>query len=105
MVAHGYTVVDRMNDVRVTIAIVTYRSAELTINCLRSIEVERSVTGLRISAIVVDNASGYAPTIAQAIAANGWSSWTTLIESPINGGFSYGNNLAFQRAYQEGPPT
>jgi len=93
-----------MSDLDVATAIVTYRSAALTIDCLRSIEPERSTPGMRIRAIVVDNASGDAPMIAEAIEANSWSSWVTLIEAPRNGGFAYGNNLAIQRAYEDGPP-
>ena len=93
-----------MSDIKVAIAIVTYRCADLTIDCLRSIEAERTTPGLQIRVIVVDNASGDAPSIAQAIEKNSWSSWVTLIEAPRNGGFSYGNNLAFQRAYDDEPP-
>lgn len=94
-----------MNEIDVAIAIVSYRSAELTIGCLRSIEAERSTPGLRIRAVVVDNASGDAPAIAEAIEANTWSSWVTLVRAPRNGGFAYGNNLAFRIAREEGPPN
>jgi N-acetylglucosaminyl-diphospho-decaprenol L-rhamnosyltransferase len=94
-----------MNIVDVAVVIVTYRSAELTVDCLRSIVSEQSASGLRIRAIVVDNASGDAPSVTRAIEENGWSSWVTLIEAPRNGGFAYGNNLGFQRALAEGSPT
>jgi N-acetylglucosaminyl-diphospho-decaprenol L-rhamnosyltransferase len=94
-----------MTDVGVTIAIVTYKSADLTIDCLRSIEVERSTPGLDIRVMVVDNASGDAPKISQAIVTNRWSSWVELVIAPKNGGFAYGNNLAFRRAYDDGPPA
>ncbi len=93
-----------MSDIDVAIAIVTWRSAKLTIECLRSIEPELNTKGLRIRAIVVDNASGDAPAIAKAIAENSWSSWVTLIDSPTNGGFAYGNNVAIRHAYETGPP-
>jgi len=93
-----------MNPVTVAIAIVTYKSAALTIDCLHSIEPERSTPGVSISVVVVDNASGDAPAIADAIAANSWSSWVTLVSAPKNGGFAYGNNLAFQRAHDDGLP-
>ena len=92
-----------MNQINVAIAIVSYRSAELTISCLRSIEAERSTHGLRIRVVVVDNASGDAPAIAEAIEANAWSSWVTLFLAPRNGGFAYGNNLAFRMARDAGP--
>ena len=90
--------------IEVVVAIVSYQCADLTIECLRSIEVERSTPGLRIRAIVVDNASGDAPEIADAISSNAWSSWVTLISSPRNGGFGYGNNVAFRCAFDRGPP-
>ena len=93
-----------MKEIDVAIAIVTYKSAQLTIDCLRSIEPERSTEGIRIRVIVVDNASGDAPAIAEAIRRNSWSSWVTLVRAPRNGGFAYGNNLAFRLAHNEGPP-
>jgi GT2 family glycosyltransferase len=89
----------------VAIVIVTYRSANLTIDCLRSIEAERSAPDVKIRAIVVDAASGDAPAIASAIEASRWSSWVTLVEAPKNGGFGYANNLGIQRAYDDAPPT
>jgi N-acetylglucosaminyl-diphospho-decaprenol L-rhamnosyltransferase len=93
-----------LSAIDVVIAIVTYRSADLTINCLRSIAAEGS-DGLRVRVIVVDNASGDGPLIAKAIEANDWSSWITVIEAPRNGGFAYGNNRAFEYAYERGPPA
>ena len=93
-----------MTEIDVAIAIVTYRSADLTIDCLRSIEAERSMPGVRIRAVVVDNASGDAPAIARAIETNSWSSWVTLVRAPRNGGFAYGNNLAFRIARTYRPP-
>lgn len=94
-----------MNVVDVAIIVVSYKSADLTIDCLRSIEPERATRRLNLRAIVVDNASGDAPAIAQAITENRWSSWVSLIEAPRNGGFGYGNNLGFERAFASGPPA
>lgn len=88
----------------VVIAIVTYKSAELTIDCLRSIETERAASLLHIIAIVVDNASGDGPAIASAIDEFGWYSWVKLVIAPSNGGFAYGNNLAIDEARRLGPP-
>ena len=93
-----------MSAVAVVVAIVSYQCADLTIDCLRSVDAERSTVDVHIRAIVVDNASGDASLISQAIEAHGWSSWITLIIAPRNGGFAYGNNLAFQRAYEDHPP-
>jgi GT2 family glycosyltransferase len=94
-----------VNEVDVAIIIVSYKSAALTIDCVRSIEAERSSPGLRIRVVVVDNASGDAPPIARAIEENGWSTWVTLVVAERNGGFAYGNNLGFRRAYADGPPV
>jgi GT2 family glycosyltransferase len=93
-----------MRGVDVAIAIVTYRSAKFTIDCLSSINAERSTSCVNIRAIVVDNASGDARVVAKAVDQNGWWSWVTLITAPKNGGFAYGNNLALQRANADGPP-
>lgn len=93
-----------MKELDVAVAIVSYKSAGLTIDCLRSIEPERLTPGVRVRAIVVDNASGDATALAEAIAANSWASWVTLVQAGRNGGFAYGNNLAIQEAYRERPP-
>jgi N-acetylglucosaminyl-diphospho-decaprenol L-rhamnosyltransferase len=94
-----------MSDLDVVVIIVTYKSAQLTINSITSIQAERSTPGLRIRVIVVDNASGDLDAIAQASEVNGWSSWVTLLPAPRNGGFGYGNNLAIRHAYQESAPN
>jgi len=88
----------------VAVVIVTYKSAQLTIQSLRSLESERASSGLNIRATVVDNASGDLPAIQQALGPNGWSSWVTLVPAPMNGGFAYGNNLGVQHAYAAATP-
>ena len=93
-----------MSEIDVAVVIVTYKSANLTIDCLRSVDVERSSPGLKIRTIVVDNASGDGPAVARAIEENGWSSWATLVVAEKNGGFAYGNNVGIQRAYADGRP-
>jgi N-acetylglucosaminyl-diphospho-decaprenol L-rhamnosyltransferase len=93
-----------MRTLDVAVVIVTYKSAQLTIQSLRSLESERVNPGLNIRAIVVDNASGDSPAIQQALAPNGWSSWVTLVTAPKNGGFAYGNNLGVQHASAAATP-
>jgi N-acetylglucosaminyl-diphospho-decaprenol L-rhamnosyltransferase len=93
-----------MSEIDVVVVIVTYKSAELTIECLGSIEGELNTPGVRIRVIVVDNASGDGPIVARAIEKNGWSSWVTLVVAPKNAGFAYGNNVGFQRAYEDARP-
>lgn len=92
-----------MPEVSVAVVIVSYRSARLAIESLRSLQTERSAGGLRIRAIVVDNASGDHPQISRAVAENGWDSWATCLLAPRNGGFAYGNNLGIRHALASGP--
>jgi GT2 family glycosyltransferase len=89
---------------QVAVVIVTYKSAALTVESLLSVEAERSTSGLLLRAIVVDNASGDLPTIARAVEEHHWSSWVTLLDSPTNGGFAYGNNLGIKEAFAGGAP-
>jgi hypothetical protein len=89
----------------IAVIIVTYKTAKLTVESLCSVEAERSAAGpFRIRAIVVDNASGDLPTVAEAVERNHWSSWVTLVETPENRGFAYGNNVGFKRACAEAMP-
>ncbi|HEX5461231.1 MAG TPA: glycosyltransferase family 2 protein [Steroidobacteraceae bacterium] len=87
----------------VCIVIVSFRSADLTVDCLRSVAQERRAPGPGIRAIVVDNASGDFPLIAKAVEDNGWSSWVTVVLAPTNGGFAYGNNLGVRLALERHP--
>jgi N-acetylglucosaminyl-diphospho-decaprenol L-rhamnosyltransferase len=94
-----------MTELDIAVVIVTYKCASLTIDSLRSVAADRSAAGLTVRAIVVDNASGDAPSIAEAIESNGWSSWVTLVTAARNGGFAYGNNLGIARAYEARVPS
>jgi N-acetylglucosaminyl-diphospho-decaprenol L-rhamnosyltransferase len=94
-----------MPELNIAVVIVTYKSAQLTIESLRSVHAECSSPGLRIRAVVVDNASGDLPTIAEAVVANDWTSWVTCVAAPTNGGFAYGNNLGIRQAYMNAKPA
>jgi len=94
-----------MPDLDVAVVIVSYRSAPLTIDCLRSLEEERSTPGLTIRVVVVDNASGDMLALERAVAEHGWRSWVSLVQAPRNGGFAYGNNLGIELAYSLRPPA
>lgn len=87
----------------VCIVIVSFRSAGLTIACLRSVEQERAASGPGVRAIVVDNASGDFPAVERAVADHGWGPWVTLVLAPANGGFAYGNNLGVRLTLQRQP--
>jgi len=78
---------------RLLVAIVNYRTPELTIDCLRSLEPEvRTLGDVRV--VVADNASGDgSPELVRAaIAENDWTRWASLLPLERNGGFSFGNN-------------
>ena len=95
-----------MNEIEIAVVIVTYQSAELSIECLVSIHAEReSQQTLNIVVVLVDNASGDLPRIRQAVERNGWSSWVTLVLAPKNGGFAYGNNLGIRTVYEHRRPN
>lgn len=90
---------------RLLVVIVNYRTAQLTINCLRSLESEvKSLPGTQVSVVDNDSRDGSETTIAAAIASEGWSSWATLLPSTHNGGFAYGNNFAIRPKLQEPNP-
>jgi N-acetylglucosaminyl-diphospho-decaprenol L-rhamnosyltransferase len=94
-----------MNEIEIAVVIVTYKSAELAIECLASVNAERATQKLNIFVVLVDNASGDLPRIDQAVKRNGWSSWVTLVLAPKNGGFAYGNNLGIRTAYERRRPN
>jgi len=86
----------------VGIVVVSYKSAALTVDCLRSIAAERAGAGPRIRCVVIDNASGDEPVVAAAIADNGWNDWARVVVAPRNGGFAYGNNLGLKELERDG---
>ena len=80
----------------IAIIIVNYRTPKLVIDCLSSLQQEIDLDKDRV--IVVDNASGddSVGQITAAIAYNQWHQWAQLLPSPVNGGFSAGNNLGIK---------
>jgi N-acetylglucosaminyl-diphospho-decaprenol L-rhamnosyltransferase len=88
----------------VRIIIVNYRTASLTIDCLRSLaeQVRRNAPA---RAAVVDNASNdqSVQQIRRAIDTEGWQDWTTMRELSTNGGFAVGNDAALRDALCETP--
>jgi N-acetylglucosaminyl-diphospho-decaprenol L-rhamnosyltransferase len=81
------------------VVVVNYCSGSWVLDCLGSLQTEVAANpGLRVT--IVDNASpdGSADTIEAGIAAGDWNGWAGLIRSPVNGGFSAGNNLGIRAA-------
>lgn len=87
---------------RLCVVIVNYRTPELAIACLQSIEPARSAFS-QLRVIVVDGGSGddSARLLASAIA--GRRDWAELLALPINGGFAYANNQALLTLAASGP--
>ena len=84
-----------VNDSKLAVVIVNYRTSELTKRCLAALIGERKkLPGLH--AIVVDGGSGdvSVETLAAFLAAPGYSRWVELLSCPINGGFGWANNQA-----------
>lgn len=83
----------------VQVVVVNYRTGPLVVECLRSLVGEVAACP-DTQVTVVDNCSGdgSAELIASAIQREGWAPWAQLLEAPVNGGFSYGNNQAVRPA-------
>jgi N-acetylglucosaminyl-diphospho-decaprenol L-rhamnosyltransferase len=88
----------------VVVIIVSYKTADLAIRSLQSLEPQRRSSGVRLRVVVVDNASGDRPVIEDAVKRHGWAAWVTLIQAPKNGGFAYGNNMGVRHAYEAAVP-
>ena len=83
------------------VVIVNYRCADLTIDCLASLEAEVGIVpGMAVK--VVDNASGdgSAELIAESVRDRKWSSWASTLPLEKNGGFACGNNAAIRSALE-----
>ncbi|TGD73966.1 glycosyltransferase family 2 protein [Mangrovimicrobium sediminis] len=80
------------------VAIVNYRTADLVCRCLAALAVEKSAWR-DFHVVIVDNASAddSVAILEHHIAQQQWQDWVTVIAAPRNGGFSYGNNIAFRR--------
>ncbi len=91
---------------RTLVVIVNYKVGPLVVDCLRSLKAEVfAADGSRQADVVVienDSKDDSAAVIRGAIQSQGWSEWVRLIESPLNGGFAYGNNVALRDAKERG---
>lgn len=88
------------------IVIVNYRTSQLTINCLESIEKELKCIP-KTFVIVVDNASqdSSIELINATINQKNWHGWVATIALPNNQGYSAGNNAAICKALEwDSPP-
>jgi GT2 family glycosyltransferase len=90
-----------MRPIEVVVVIVNYRTAELTLRALASLEPETLLPELALSVVVVENASGDAAALEAGIAAR-FSAFAALKVSDRNGGFGAGNNLGVEFARAQG---
>jgi GT2 family glycosyltransferase len=90
---------------KLLVVILNYRTTDLTIDCLRSLQGEVTASpGFRVA--VRDNGSGgdALPRLQRAVARNGWASWAEVTGSPSNLGFTGGNNAAIRTALGSADP-
>jgi len=80
----------------VGIVVLNYRTADLTVECLRSLSGE--VQQGRARVIVTDNASGDGSVerIEASIRAFGWGQWASVLGLDRNGGYAFGNNAGIR---------
>ncbi|HEX8523010.1 MAG TPA: glycosyltransferase family 2 protein [Tepidisphaeraceae bacterium] len=90
---------------KLLVVIVNYRTADLTIACLRSL-VDEIASIPSAEVVITDNASGddSIARLSAAIAQNGWSQWARLMPLSENGGFAWGNNAAIEPALKSAEP-
>lgn len=89
---------------RLSVVIVNYRTPELAIACMHSLDAARcAFPDLRV--LVVDGGSGdrSAELLAAAIAQDAREAWIELLALPVNGGFAYANNQALLALAARGP--
>ncbi len=85
----------------VEVIIVNYRSAQLAIACLESLEAIRNeVDRLHVSLVENCSPDDSLERLRHAILERGWLDWVELIPSERNGGFAYGNNFALRKLLQ-----
>ena len=85
---------------RVWIIIVNYRTADLAIDCLRSLSGQTaSLGGGRVLVVDNDSGDGSVKKLTATIEREGWSSWADVMSCDRNGGFAYGNNAGIRAAF------
>jgi GT2 family glycosyltransferase len=91
------------NSATLLIVIVNYKTADLTLTCLETLEPElREIPGARV--VVVDNASGDGGYLTSSVATRGWQGWVSVDIADRNGGFAYGNNRAIRPTLSSSEP-
>lgn len=95
----------RAQRAQILIVILNYRTADLAIECLRSVARElASFPGAEVVVTDNDSGDGSADRIARFIAAHDMGAWARCEPLPKNGGYAYGNNAPLRRALQRTNP-
>jgi GT2 family glycosyltransferase len=90
---------------RLLIVIVNYRTADLTIDCLRSLAPQiDALPGTHVTITDCLSPEDSVARLSAAITENGWSQWAKLVPLPKNGGFAYGNNGGIRPALESNDP-
>jgi N-acetylglucosaminyl-diphospho-decaprenol L-rhamnosyltransferase len=90
---------------RVFVVVLCYRVADLTIDCLRSLDPEmQRAPGFRVGLLENGTGGDSAERLRTAIHDNGWESWVDLTEVYPNRGFTGGNNLLIRPALESPLP-
>lgn len=83
-----------MNNTAILVVIVNYRTPEMVLHCLASLDQERRIfPGLKVAVIDNDSGDGSVETMALGVKKNGWSTWARIAPSLRNVGFGAGNNV------------
>jgi N-acetylglucosaminyl-diphospho-decaprenol L-rhamnosyltransferase len=91
--------------VRVCVVTVSYRTLALVRESISALEGERNralARGWDLHFYIVDNDSGDGEPLAAYVRQRGFEDWVTVLVSPTNGGFAYGNNFAIRQVYADG---
>lgn len=94
------------NKTDILVVVVNYRTPQLTIDALASLEVERlKIPHMHVVVTNAPSGDDSQRRITQAITKNDWSSWVTYKQLDHNGGFAYGNNIGIKpELHADAPP-
>lgn len=85
----------------VEVIIVNYRSAQLAIECLESLDpIRHEVDRLHVSLVENCSPDDSLWRLQSAIADRHWQDWVEILPAERNGGFAYGNNFALRKVLQ-----
>jgi GT2 family glycosyltransferase len=90
-------------DHQIGISIVNYKTPHLVGECLLSLAAEDEYAG-HLKVVVVDNASGDGSyeNISAFVQEHQLASWVEVVDAGKNGGYSFGNNIAFRKLLDAG---